>query len=109
MGAGSVLLAAVAYVFGFSKIVRKNIERIRRLPDRASIFAFAPLRGYLMIVLMMTIGITLRNSSLPKYYLIIPYLGMGGVLLAGSVKFYIQFITSVRRNSVRGENDSIRD
>lgn len=109
MAAGSVLLAAVAYIFGFSKIVRKNIERIHRLPDRASIFAFTPLRGYVMIFLMMTLGITLRNSSLPKYYLIVPYLGMGGVLLIGSVRFYFRFFTSVRRISVEELKDSVRD
>ncbi len=109
MGVGSIILAAVVYIFGFSKIVRKNIERIHRLPDRASIFAFTPLRGYMMILLMMTIGFTLRNSSLPKYYLIVPYLGMGGVLLIGSIKFYLQFITSDRRGSVQEDKDSIRN
>ena len=45
-----------------------------------------------MIALMMTIGITLRNSSIPKYYLTIPYFAMGAILLIGSVQFYRQFI-----------------
>jgi hypothetical protein len=48
-------------------------------------------RGYVMIALMITIGLTLRNSTIPKYYLTLPYDVMGGVLLIGSIRFYRQF------------------
>ncbi len=88
----SVVCAGGGYVLGFSKIVVKNITRIHQMPERANIFAFTAVRGYVMIALMMTIGITLRNSSIPKYYLTIPYFAMGGILLIGSVQFYRQFI-----------------
>jgi len=88
----SIVCAGGGYVLGFSKIVVKNIARINRMPERANIFAFTAVRGYVMIALMMTIGITLRNSSIPKYYLTIPYFAMGGILLIGSVQFYRQFI-----------------
>ena len=90
----SVVGAGGGYVLGFSKIVVKNIDRINQMPERAHIFAFTSARGYLMIALMMTIGITLRNSSIPKYYLTIPYFAMGTILLIGSVRFYRQFIFS---------------
>jgi hypothetical protein len=86
-------IAVATYSFMFFKVVQKNIARISRLPDRACLFAFTSWRGYLMIGLMMTIGITLRNSSLPKYYLSIPYDAMGVVLLIGSLKFYRQFLS----------------
>ncbi len=95
----SILIGVAAYKFGFSKIVGKNIERIMKMPERANVFAFTPLRGYLMIAMMMTIGITLRNSSLPKYYLIVPYYAMGGVLLAGSTKFYRTFVAAMTAKS----------
>jgi hypothetical protein len=88
----SVIIAVTGYVFGFSKIVRKNIDRIRQMSARANIFAFTAARGYIMIALMMTIGITLRNSSIPKFYLAVPYVAMGGMLFIGSVTFYRQFI-----------------
>ena len=65
------------------------------MPERANIFAFTAVRGYVMIALMMTLGITLRNSSIPKYFLTIPYFAMGGILLIGSVQFYRQFIASL--------------
>jgi hypothetical protein len=41
---------------------------------------------------MVTIGITLRNTSIPKYYLAVPYAVMGGILLIGSFSFYRRFV-----------------
>jgi len=92
----SVILAMAVYFLMFSSLVDKNIERIHRLPERACVFAFTAWRGYLMIVLMMTIGITLRNTSIPKYFLSIPYTAMGGTLLIGSLGFYRQFLAVVK-------------
>lgn len=95
----SIIGVGTGYVFGFTKIVVKNINRINQMPERANIFAFTAVRGYVMIALMMTIGITLRNSSIPKYYLAVLYFAMGGILLIGSVQFYRKFISSVFRDS----------
>ena len=83
VGLLSVVFAAVGYLHGFSNVVQKNIDRIRQMPERAAIFAFTPVKGFVMIALMITIGITLRNFTIPKYYLILPYDVMGGVLLIG--------------------------
>jgi uncharacterized membrane protein len=92
-----IAIAAAGYTFGFSKVVQKSIDRIRQMPERANIFAFTAVRGYVMIALMITIGITLRNSTTPRYYLILPYDVMGGVLLIGSVRFYRQFFVIARQ------------
>jgi hypothetical protein len=89
--AAAIAIAAAGYVFLFSGVVRNNIARIGRLPDRACVFAFTAPRGYIMIAVMMTAGISLRTSSIPHYYLSLPYSAMGGVLLTGSVGFYRKF------------------
>lgn len=91
----SVALAVAGYLLMFFKVVQKSIDRIGRLPDRACVFAFAAWQGYFMIALMMTIGITLRNTSIPKYYLAVPYTAMGGILLIGSVRFYRKFLAAL--------------
>lgn len=96
LGSLSIVVALLGYQFGFSKIVQKNILRIQQMPARAPVLAFTPLRGYIMIAMMITIGVTLRNSTLPKEYLIFPYVVMGGVLLIGSIKFYRQFLSLAR-------------
>ena len=83
-----LLLAIIGYRFGFSKVTQKNIDRIKQLPERAPLFAFIAPRGYIMIALMIATGILLRGSSLPREFLVVPYLAMGGVLILGSVRLY---------------------
>ena len=96
---GSVCLAGIGYFYGFSKAVQRNIDRIHGLPDSACAFAFTAWKGYLMIGLMVTIGMTLRNSPIPKYYLAIPYTAMGGMLLIGAAKLFRQFVlTAYQKN-----------
>jgi hypothetical protein len=87
----SVVVAAVAYILWFSKLVLRNITRIKRLPDWACAFAFTAWHGYFMIGVMMTVGIALRNSDIPRIYLAIPYGIMGGMLLVGSAEFFREF------------------
>jgi len=89
--------AVVGYFFLFVNVVQKNIDRIARLPERACLFAFTAWHGYIMIALMILIGFTLRNSSIPMYYLSIPYTTMGGTLLIGSLRFYRRFLSARAR------------
>jgi hypothetical protein len=91
----SLAIAIIGYLFLFVKVVQKNIDRIRQLPENACVFAFTAWQGYVLIALMITIGITLRNTSIPKYLLAVPYAAMGAILLIGSAKFYRQFATSM--------------
>jgi hypothetical protein len=93
----SLGLAVAGYFLFFAKIVQKNIDRIGGLPERACLFAFTAWRGYIMIALMMTLGITLRHAVIRKYYLSIPYTVMGGILLIGSLRFYRRFLTESAR------------
>jgi hypothetical protein len=97
---GSLVVAAAAYLFWFSRFVIKNIARIKNLPDRACAFAFTAWHGYLMIGLMMTLGILLRNTSMPRIYLAIPYAIMGGVLLGGSIHLVREFRSVSRGRSM---------
>jgi len=86
-----IAAAIVLYLYVFSKLVKRNIDRIAAMPPRVNPLAFMALRGYIMIALMITIGILLRSSSIPKYYLSIPYTMMGTMLLIGSYRFYVEF------------------
>ena len=90
----SIGLAGVGYVLLFVNVVERNIDRIGRLPERACLFAFTAWYGYIMIAFMVTLGITLRNSSVPKYFLSIPYTAMGGILVIGSLRFYRHFLVA---------------
>lgn len=86
-----MFICVFGYTYGFSKIVEKNVRRIHGLPQNVCLFAFTAWRGYYMIVIMVFLGLALRNSDIPKYYLSVPYTAMGGILLIGSLKFYQEF------------------
>ncbi|HXX62299.1 MAG TPA: hypothetical protein VEO56_00770 [Bacteroidota bacterium] len=97
IGSSGILGAAAAYLSLFSRLVRKNIDRIALLPERPCAFAFTAWRGYIMIAVMMTVGITLRSGVVPTVYLALPYTAMGSVLLTGSAGFYREY-ARVSRN-----------
>ena len=78
VGVAGLVLALAVYRFGFSKIAKRNIERIRCGPESACLFSFQAWRGYLTIGLMVTIGSVLRSAPFPKSYLAIPYAAIGG-------------------------------
>jgi hypothetical protein len=98
-GSMGALLAIPAYRFGMVRIARKNLRRISTLPDRPCLFAFTAWKGYLVIGTMVTGGILLRNSTLPKELLALLYSCMGGALILGSTQFFRTFLDSPRERS----------
>jgi hypothetical protein len=91
LGAGGAVLAVAAYRLMFRKIVHKNIARIEQRPDVTCFFAFQPWRSYGLMVFMIALGITLRHSALPKYYLAVVYTGIGGGLFLASFSYHVRF------------------
>ena len=98
-----VLLAAPIYLFGFSRLARKNILRIATLEgERASLFAFQSWTSYPLVIFMVMLGIYLRvYSPLPKPLLAIIYMGIGGGLFGSSLHYF-----NVLRQSLRPTADS---
>jgi hypothetical protein len=88
LGSLGLVFALAAYRYGFSKIALKNIDRLCLLTDKCCIFAFQAWRGYLIIIFMMILGITLRYSPFPKYFLAVIYTAIGGALFLSSFHFY---------------------
>jgi hypothetical protein len=92
LGVGISILANRAQ---FTKLAKKNIRRILSLGEKASVFAFQAWTGYLIIAVMMTGGMLLRHSVVPKPDLAVVYLSIGGALLQASVHYYIQFFQRI--------------
>jgi len=88
LGSLGLISALAAYRFGFSKIALKNIFRLCLLPDKTCIFAFQAWKSYLIIIFMVTLGLTLRHSPFPKHFLAVIYETIGGALLFSSFHFY---------------------
>ncbi len=81
-------LSLAAYRFGMSKIARKNLDRLTAFQGRKCIFGFLTWNSYLNIGVMVTMGVTLRHSALPKDYLSLVYTSMGSSLLMGSLQYF---------------------
>ncbi|MCU0367089.1 MAG: hypothetical protein MUC30_07730 [Bacteroidales bacterium] len=75
-------------IFGFSRVARKNIERIETLPGERCFFSFMTLKSYLLVLVMMSLGIALRHSSLPKTFLSVIYIGIGIALAISSISYF---------------------
>jgi hypothetical protein len=99
LGISGIFLALIAYRFGFSRIAEKNIYRIRQFSEKGCIFAFQAWKSYLIIVIMVALGLFLRHSPLPKQYLAVVYLAVGGALFLSSFHYY----ALLRQVGVRGQ------
>jgi hypothetical protein len=82
------LAAMPIHHFGFIKIATKNITRIIALREKTSPFAFMTWKSYLIVLFMVSMGIALRHSSLPKRYLSILYNGIGLALFLSGLRYF---------------------
>jgi len=78
------LAAMPIHLFGFLKLADRNIERLKEITEKTSVFSFITVKSYFTIIFMVALGITLRHSSIPKQYLSVVYNGIGlGLFLSG--------------------------
>ncbi len=80
-------VALPIHVYGFSKIAGKNLERLLPMIEKKCIFSFMTWKSYIVVLFMVSLGITLRHSSLPKQYLSIVYNGIGLALFLSGTKY----------------------
>jgi hypothetical protein len=91
-------LAALIYYFGFSRLAKKNIQRIRAIPGRkVCFFAFQAWTSYPLVAVMIGMGIYLRKySAFPKPLLAILYMGIGSALFAASLHYFAHLASKYR-------------
>ena len=83
-----LILGLTIHFFVFSKVVSKNLKRIAEMPEKPCIFGFMSWRSYFLILFMMSLGISLRFSSIPKAYLAIIYTGIGSALILSGSRYF---------------------
>jgi hypothetical protein len=91
--AAGFIAAMPIHHFGFLKLADKNLSRLLPLKEKRCVFSFITWKSYLVIVVMMTMGITMRHSSIPKQYLSILYNGIGLGLFLSGIRYF--------RNSIK--------
>jgi len=85
-----IIAAFLIYYFGFSKLVEKNIKRIEKKSEKFCVFGFISWQSYIIIAIMITMGIFLKRSPIPKPYLAPLYLGLGGGLGFSSIGYFVK-------------------
>lgn len=86
------LAAMPIHHFGFLKIADKNLNRLLPVTSKKCVFSFMTWRSYLVVLVMVSMGIALRHSTLPKDYLSILYNGIGLALFLSGIR-YLRFFT----------------
>ena len=94
-----IAVALVIHHFGFLKIVDNNLRRILPMEGKKCIFSFVTWKSYLIVAVMVTIGVFLRHSPIPKPYLSILYTGIGLSLILSSLRYLRVFLSQLRKTS----------
>ena len=82
------LCVICGFYFIFGKVVKRYIAHISGLPERSRFWHTFPLKGWLLIVFMMALGITLRHiQGIPIEFFASFYSGLGPMLLCSAVQF----------------------
>ena len=89
-----IFLAYLIFRFGFSTFANTNIQRVDSIPKkRLCIFAFQKWTSYPLVLVMISLGIFLRKfSPIPKPWLAVLYIGIGGGLFLSSFIYYHQIL-----------------
>ena len=90
-----LIAGLIFFLLLFNRISAKHVRRIRNLPqEQPGVFSFFNLKSYVMMLLMLTLGVSLRKSgAIAPEYLSLLYVTMGIPLLMSSFRFYHSFFT----------------
>jgi len=92
--------ALIIHHFGFLRLADKNLGRISYLKDKPCVFSFMSWKSYLIVIVMVTMGISLRHSSIPKQYLSMLYIGIGLALFLSSIRYFRVLIIELRKGEI---------
>jgi len=88
---GGLILGLLKSRYALSRLASQNLKRIYSLSpqkEKICLFAFQALQSYLVVILMVTLGVLLRHSALPRTWLALIYITIGfGLALSSRVYF----------------------
>jgi hypothetical protein len=86
--AAGFLAAMPIHHFGFLKIADKNLNRLLPLTEKRCLFSFMTWKSYIIVLVMVSMGIALRHSPIPKRYLSVLYNGIGLALFLSGIRYF---------------------
>lgn len=89
--AGATLVFALFIYFVFLPLFKKHMRRISRKSEQNCPFAFFDVKGWIVMVLMITMGITIRRLQLlPGWFIAFFYTGLSLALILTGVLFFFK-------------------
>lgn len=78
----------------FSKLVGKHADRIRSYGEnKMHVLKFFDVKGYIIMIFMMTMGISLRSFGIaPTWVVAFFYTGLGAALMLAGIGFIIHYV-----------------
>ncbi len=92
----ALAVSSLVSYFGLRRIAHRNVRFIKKRPDKTCLFAFQPWRSYLIIIVMVAMGLSLRHSSFPRHWLGLIYTVMGGALAVASFSYFREGLTHLK-------------
>ena len=89
------LAAMPIHHFGFLKIADKNLNRLLPMTGKRCLFSFMTWKSYIIVLIMVSMGIALRHSLIPKPDLSILYNGIGLALFLSGIRYFRVFFQLV--------------
>ena len=85
-----------AFFMMFRRIVNRYCGRIASLPAKVKIWQTLPARGWILIVFMMGLGITLKHiPDVPMSFTASFYSGLGPMLIVSSIQYLKAFFKTI--------------
>jgi hypothetical protein len=91
------VVVAVLFSLMFNNFIKRYTARILGFPERKkSLFAFFDLRGYILIIFMMGLGISLKFiPGIPAEFFAGFYPGLGTALIIAGIRYFVSWWKAV--------------
>lgn len=91
-GIGLVIALIIGFAKGnfvLPKIAKKNIDRIEQLPERSPFYMTFSVKSWMLILVMILIGRTIRFLGAPRLLIGVIYVAVGFALALGSRSYLV--------------------
>jgi hypothetical protein len=69
------------------------------MEGKKCVFSFMSWKSYILVAVMVTMGVMLRHSPIPKTYLSVLYIGIGLSLILSSVRYMRVFLSQLGKST----------
>jgi uncharacterized membrane protein YkgB len=92
--AAGLLLAFIKFRYIFRAMVDQNLARLYSLREKEHFYKFLPPSGFVLVVVMTLLGISMRKFGLPGQYIALIDIAIGFGLFFSGIRHFQRYIRS---------------